>query len=52
MKRMEIVRAKKHGDTFRYQVKPENSSNDTDLYEDEKGNDWFDEEDLVRAPKE
>ncbi|KAL9121410.1 MAG: hypothetical protein Q9187_002036 [Circinaria calcarea] len=52
MKRMEIIWAEKRGDTFVYQVKPENSGNDTNLYKDEKGNNWFEEDDLVWAPKE
>ena len=54
MKRMVIVQVGKRrgSSTFLYQTKPKDGGDDVKLYTDGKGNDWFEEDDLVRAPKE
>ncbi|MCJ1387136.1 hypothetical protein MMC17_010265 [Xylographa soralifera] len=49
-KRMEIVAVARKGlgsTSFVYQVKPKVDGEKAEVYKDEKGNDWFDEEDLV-----
>ncbi len=51
MRGMVIVRAGRRATTFVYQVKPRDGGEKAGLYKDEKGNDWFEEEDLVLAPK-
>ncbi|MCJ1393264.1 hypothetical protein MMC18_006136 [Xylographa bjoerkii] len=54
MKRAEIVGVASKGlgsTTFRYQVKLKVDGEKAEVYKDEKGNDWFDEDDLVRVRK-
>ena len=51
-KRMKVVQTgKRHGE-FVYQVKPKDSGEKAEVYKDEKGNDWFEEDLLVRAPRD